>query len=239
VKDFDVHFFYTKNPAKPRLSRAVKRIQATVGRFASVSVDFIRTVMPTRGRSRSIEGKIRSFLEAGKTANASHLSRKAVIGLSPDKVFGATLWRAETAIEGAAYHRRGVVKLVAVRYGQGETADPDANELLLQKHLGEVCQIVEVANNSIQILLKTGEIAWALPEEISRDLQAVVRYGTKDGPRPSPKPAAPNAGQTIKHRRKTKRDRLDLGLFRTSHVYRPGSGQTRKAGSWRDNSRHR
>lgn len=46
VKDFDIHFFYSQNPLKPRLSRAVKRIHNSVGNFQEVPVAFIRTVVP-------------------------------------------------------------------------------------------------------------------------------------------------------------------------------------------------
>ena len=48
VADFDIHFFYRQNPAKPRLSRAVKRLTANVGDFDRAPIDFVRTVMPAR-----------------------------------------------------------------------------------------------------------------------------------------------------------------------------------------------
>jgi hypothetical protein len=35
VKDFDVHFFYSQNPAKPRLSRAVKSSWAMLALFVA------------------------------------------------------------------------------------------------------------------------------------------------------------------------------------------------------------
>ncbi len=93
VKDFDVHFFYAQNPAKPRLSRAVYRIFASVGRFDDIAVDFIRTVVPVNRIKRSVPERIRLFLEEQPTANAMHLSHKAVVGLLPDKVFAKVLWR--------------------------------------------------------------------------------------------------------------------------------------------------
>src|SRR6476660_6270507 len=33
VNDFDVHFFYSQNPQKPRLTRAKKRMHSDVGQF--------------------------------------------------------------------------------------------------------------------------------------------------------------------------------------------------------------
>ncbi len=54
VNDFDVHFFYSQNPAKLRLSRTVKRIFATVGTFKKkMPVDFIRTVVPVPKQIRN------------------------------------------------------------------------------------------------------------------------------------------------------------------------------------------
>ena len=100
VKDFDVHFFYAQNPAKPRLSRAVKRVHATVGAFEAVPVDFIRTVIrprPSKAK-QSVADRVRSFLHERPTANAIHLSRKAVIGLLPDGLFGHVLWRPAAAV---------------------------------------------------------------------------------------------------------------------------------------------
>src|SRR6266542_3717021 len=44
VNDFDVHFFYARNPAKPRLARTVKRTWASVGAFPNIAVDFVRTI---------------------------------------------------------------------------------------------------------------------------------------------------------------------------------------------------
>ena len=95
VKDFDVHFFYAQNPAKPRLSRAVKRINATVGRFANIPVDFIRTVIHADDghANKSVAYRLRSFLEEQPTANARQLSKKAVVGLLPKKLFAKVLWR--------------------------------------------------------------------------------------------------------------------------------------------------
>jgi hypothetical protein len=95
VNDFDVHFFYAQNPAKPRLSRTVKRVFATVGAFDHVPVDFIRTVVPSprAGRKQSTAQRIRTFLHEGPTANARHLSAKAVVGLSPRTIFGRILWQ--------------------------------------------------------------------------------------------------------------------------------------------------
>ena len=158
VKDFDVHFFYAQNPAKPRLSGAVKRISTNVGRFHSVPVDFIRTVIPTTAiPERSIEARIRRFLEGGASENATRLSEKAVIGLLPTRIFGKALWRPPLPRAGEPFRRGEVVKLVRVHYGQGEFAGPDSNELLLRDHVGQMCQVVEVADTSIQLILNSGD----------------------------------------------------------------------------------
>jgi len=96
VNDFDVHLFYAQNPAKPRLSRAVKRISATVGAFPNVAVDFVRTVVPPPYTSMGADpiDQIRNFLRKPPTANASHLAQKAVIGLMPQSLFSTTVWPA-------------------------------------------------------------------------------------------------------------------------------------------------
>jgi hypothetical protein len=95
VKDFDVHFFYFQNPAKPRLSRAVKRIWATIGSFSNVQVDTVRTVVPGSpgafGQESSVE-LIQRFLRSQPTKNAVHLAKKAVIGILPEDLFGLVLW---------------------------------------------------------------------------------------------------------------------------------------------------
>jgi hypothetical protein len=96
VNDFDVHFFYAQNPGKPRLSRAVKRVVADVGAFRRAPVDFIRTVVPGGATVSEVAviGQLRGFLRGQSTANARHLSQKAVIGLLPGELFGVTIWPA-------------------------------------------------------------------------------------------------------------------------------------------------
>ena len=94
VNDFDIHFFYARNPAKPRLSRTVRRVVEDVGAFAAVPVDFIRTVVPeVEGPSTPVD-RIRCFLRYAPTANAVHLAEKAVVGLLPRELFGVTIWPA-------------------------------------------------------------------------------------------------------------------------------------------------
>jgi hypothetical protein len=103
VKDFDVHFFYEQNSRKPLLSRTVKRIFATVGAFHDVPVDFIRTIVPlspTRPKPSAAE-RIKTFLQERPTSNARFLSQKAVVGLSPDRLFDKVLWRREQLLEKA------------------------------------------------------------------------------------------------------------------------------------------
>jgi hypothetical protein len=94
VNDFDVHFFYSQNPQKLRLTRAVKRIRATVGSFKDIPVDFIRTVIPARMCSPGQDGVelLRAFLGKTPTDNARYLAKKAVIGLLPRKLLGRTIW---------------------------------------------------------------------------------------------------------------------------------------------------
>jgi hypothetical protein len=96
VKDFDIHFFYFKNPTKPRLSRAVKRLWTDVGKFKNVQIDFIRTVIPAFPESPSSVTSqaeiIRRFLTEKATSNARHLSKKAVVGLVPNEILGTILW---------------------------------------------------------------------------------------------------------------------------------------------------
>ena len=97
VKDFDIHFFYAKNPDKPRLARTVKRICADVGAFPNTPIDFIRTVVPKAQPHLKPDSAIKTvqkFLHDKPTSNACHLSQKAVIGLYPNEVFGEQIWKA-------------------------------------------------------------------------------------------------------------------------------------------------
>jgi hypothetical protein len=94
VNDFDLHFFYRQNPAKLRLSRAVRRVFVTVGSFKDAPVDFIRTVIPwwLCNRFNNSVDLIGAFLRQHPTSNAQNLVEKAVIGLLPDELFGVVLW---------------------------------------------------------------------------------------------------------------------------------------------------
>ena len=93
VNDFDLHFFYAQNPAKRRLSRAVKRAIFDVGKFRQVPVDFVRTVVPgMKPDATALVEHLREFLQSKPTANATHLAEKAVIGLLPIDLFGVTIW---------------------------------------------------------------------------------------------------------------------------------------------------
>ncbi|MGA1987670.1 MAG: hypothetical protein ABSG72_15505 [Candidatus Sulfotelmatobacter sp.] len=97
VKDFDVHFFYLQNPAKPRLSRTVKRISAVIGAFANIQVDFVRTIVPydpACEQMSSVE-QVRRFLASKRTRNAFHLAKQPAIGLLPDELFNVIIWRPE------------------------------------------------------------------------------------------------------------------------------------------------
>jgi hypothetical protein len=97
VNDFDLHFFYAQNPSKPRLSRAVGRTWTSVGAFSNAPVDFIRTLVPNCDPVREAQvavQQLRRFLHEERTANAKHLAAKAVVGLWPDGLFGATIWPA-------------------------------------------------------------------------------------------------------------------------------------------------
>jgi hypothetical protein len=96
VNDFDVHFFYSQNPQKPKLTRARKRMHAHVGRFENMPVDFLRTVVPARVRVARTAGRLaylEAFLEQRPTPNARHLAEKAVVGLMPKGIFGVIIWQ--------------------------------------------------------------------------------------------------------------------------------------------------
>jgi hypothetical protein len=94
VNDFDVHFFYRQNPAKPRLSRTVKRVWTTVGNFRNVAVDFVRTVIPTGlcAESEAPVELVRKFLLHPPTDNAHHIAQKAVVGLLPLALVAVVIW---------------------------------------------------------------------------------------------------------------------------------------------------
>ena len=97
VKDFDIHFFYAQNPDKKRLSRAVKPYKEDVGDFSNAPIDYIRTVVPNAQpclKPEEVIQTVQEFLRRKPTANAYHLSKKAVIGLYPDEVFEKQIWPA-------------------------------------------------------------------------------------------------------------------------------------------------
>jgi hypothetical protein len=96
VNDFDVHFFYSQNPQKPRLTRASKRMHSAVGRFKNMPVDFLRTVVPARvkvARTAKPLAILEAFLQQTPTPNARHLAEKAVVGLMPKAMFGVIIWQ--------------------------------------------------------------------------------------------------------------------------------------------------
>lgn len=96
VNDFDVHFFYSQNPRKPKLTRAKKRTLADVGRFENMPVDFLRTVVPARVKVSRPAGRLailHAFLQQTPTPNARHLAEKAVVGLMPKEMFGVIIWQ--------------------------------------------------------------------------------------------------------------------------------------------------
>jgi hypothetical protein len=92
VNDFDVHYFYSQNRKKPRLSRSVKRVWTSVGAFEHVAVDFIRTVIPSGVRGSNPFDTIQVFLREQPTPNARHLASKAVIGVFPRRLFRVVIW---------------------------------------------------------------------------------------------------------------------------------------------------
>jgi len=95
VADFDIHFFYCQNPAKKRLSRAVKRLTANVGRFHQAPIDFIRTVVPSSlcaSSNHDVVCLLGQFLREKPTANAYNLAQKPVVGLFPEELFGSVIW---------------------------------------------------------------------------------------------------------------------------------------------------
>lgn len=95
VKDFDIHLFYRQHPQKRQLSRAVYSRHRDFPVFGRRRVDFIRTVIPEAiagGAHGSVIELIRAFLQHRPTANAYHLSKKAVVGLFPDSIIGTIIW---------------------------------------------------------------------------------------------------------------------------------------------------
>lgn len=95
VGDFDIHFFYAQNPAKPRLCRKPKHAVSDVGGFNSIPMDYLRTVVPGATPTTQLESivvQLQSFLRRRPTSNAFHLSQKAVVGLFPPGLFGRELW---------------------------------------------------------------------------------------------------------------------------------------------------
>ncbi len=99
VKDFDVWFFY------PRLSKQLPyRRRGTVDFGPSKFGNFPKDV-GFRGRridvlmrsefafaSKSPKTGIERYFTETKTPTSKHLSRKAVVGLYPESVFGKVLW---------------------------------------------------------------------------------------------------------------------------------------------------
>jgi len=99
VKDFDVWFFY------PRFSKQLPyRRRGTVdfgpskfGKFPKdVGFSGRRIDVLMRSEvafsSKSPRSGLMQYLSEPKTATAKHLSRKAVVGLYPESVFGEVLW---------------------------------------------------------------------------------------------------------------------------------------------------
>ena len=66
------------------------------------------------------------------------------------------------------------VKLIMERDGQGESIGPNADELVLRRHIGEMCDVIKTAKMSVLLRFVNGETAWAIPEEISRNAKAAV-----------------------------------------------------------------
>ena len=95
VKDFDIHLFYRQHREKRQLSRAVYSRHWDFPTFGRRRVDYIRTVVPQTivgSADESVIGVIQAFLRDGPTANAYHLSQKAVVGLYPGSGFGTIIW---------------------------------------------------------------------------------------------------------------------------------------------------
>jgi hypothetical protein len=95
VHDFDIHYFYTQNPLKPKLARSGRKLVTTVGSFERIRVDFFRTVIPERlwrPAPREPRQLLACFLTRAPTPNALNLSEKAVVGLLPEALFGVVIW---------------------------------------------------------------------------------------------------------------------------------------------------
>lgn len=95
VKDFDVHFFYAKNPDRPRVRSHSRLPSADVGSFSGVAVDFLRAIVPEAQppeRPEEAVDTVREYLTAGRTVRARKLVKKAVIGLMPKEILGKKIW---------------------------------------------------------------------------------------------------------------------------------------------------
>lgn len=95
VNDFDLHYFYSQNPSKPRLTRARIRQFVDVGSFQRAPVDFMRTVVPSRvavPKNASAVAVLQAFLQQRPTPNARHLAMKGVVGLIPADLFAVVIW---------------------------------------------------------------------------------------------------------------------------------------------------
>ncbi|OBI13387.1 hypothetical protein A5712_05125 [Mycobacterium sp. E2327] len=100
VKDLDIYTFFAAHP-DVRLQRRrgtqadfghseLGRHPADVG-YVGRRVDmFVKTI--ECGSAQRPEEAVREYLRSSRTATARYLTAKAVIGLSPPDLFGATIW---------------------------------------------------------------------------------------------------------------------------------------------------
>lgn len=102
IKDFDVWFFYPAGePVLPYRRRGVVDFgPSKFGRhpddpadFQGRRIDVLMRSEPAFDRADPKDG-LDAYLTSERTTTAGLLSKKAVVGLYPDRLFGQTLWSA-------------------------------------------------------------------------------------------------------------------------------------------------
>jgi len=96
VKDFDIWHFYFDSSKVPFPYRAHKRIEKG---YKGKPVDFLKRAISRSLRSSTQRSDIliKSYLLQRNSSTKVKLSKKAVIGLFPNQIFGKVIWRGEVA----------------------------------------------------------------------------------------------------------------------------------------------
>ncbi len=103
VKDFDVWHFYAENERVPFPYRAHCRVEDG---YLGKPVDFLKRAIPwrivdlNRGNPNEI---VRTYLLERNSGTKRRLLQKAVLGLFPERIFGAVLWHPPLARQERGY----------------------------------------------------------------------------------------------------------------------------------------